>query len=77
MTLTLKEQTAYLELLGGPSNITELSSCATRLRVSVADPNKVASDAAFKANKAVNVVHHGKAIQVIVGLGRYLKFLMK
>lgn len=60
--------TAYLELLGGASNITELSSCATRLRVSVADPNKVASDAAFKANKAVNVVHHGKAIQVIVGL---------
>lgn len=29
--------TAYLDLLGGPSNITELSSCATRLRVSVAD----------------------------------------
>ena len=64
----IERATAYLELLGGPSNITELSSCATRLRVSVADPNKVASDAAFKANKAVNVVHHGKAIQVIVGL---------
>lgn len=60
--------TAYLDLLGGASNITELSSCATRLRVSVADPSKVAPDSEFKANKAVNVVHHGKAIQVIVGL---------
>ncbi|EGF34144.1 PTS system, arbutin-like IIBC component, partial [Lactobacillus helveticus MTCC 5463] len=60
--------TAYLDLLGGASKITELSSCATRLRVSVADPSKVAPDSQFKANKAVNVVHHGKAIQVIEGL---------
>ena len=60
--------TAYLDLLGGASNITELSSCATRFRVSVADPSKVAPDSQFKANKAVNVVHHGKALQVIVGL---------
>lgn len=59
---------AYLELLGGPNNIEELSSCATRLRVTVKDPSKMGSDAEFKANKAVNVVHHGKAIQVIVGL---------
>lgn len=59
---------AYLRLLGGASNITELSSCATRLRVSVADPDKVAPDSQFKANKAISVVHHGKAIQVIVGL---------
>ncbi|GFZ27401.1 alpha-glucoside-specific PTS transporter subunit IIBC [Lactobacillus corticis] len=59
---------AYLELLGGADNIEELSSCATRLRVTVADPNKLGSDAQFRANKAVNVVHHGKAIQVIVGL---------
>ena len=64
----IERATAYLDLLGGPSNITELSSCATRLRVSVKDPDKVGSDAEFKANKAVNVVHHGKALQVIVGL---------
>lgn len=60
--------TAYLDLLGGASNISELSSCATRLRVTVNDPDKVAPDSQFRANKAVNVVHHGKAIQVIVGL---------
>ncbi|WEV70786.1 alpha-glucoside-specific PTS transporter subunit IIBC [Lactobacillus sp. ESL0785] len=60
--------TAFLDLLGGSSNIKELSSCATRLRVSVKDPDKLGSDAQFKASKAINVVHHGKAIQVIVGL---------
>src|SRR5699024_9387484 len=63
----IERATAYLELLGGPSNITELSSCATRLRVSVAHPHEVASDAACKADKAVNVAPHRKAIQAIVG----------
>ncbi|EGF47581.1 PTS system transporter subunit IIBC, partial [Lacticaseibacillus rhamnosus MTCC 5462] len=59
---------AYLSALGGPDNIKEMTSCATRLRVTVNDETKVAPDAEFKANKAVNVVHHGKALQVIVGL---------
>ena len=36
--------------------------------MTVNDETKVAPDAEFKANKAVNVVHHGKALQVIVGL---------
>lgn len=60
--------TAYLDLLGGASNIAELSSCATRLRVTVNDPDKVGNDAQFRAAKAVSVVRHGKALQVIVGL---------
>lgn len=64
----IERATAFLDLLGGSSNIKELSSCATRLRVTVADPDKMGSDAQFKAAKAINVVHHGKAIQVIVGL---------
>ena len=64
----VERATAFLDLLGGSSNIKELSSCATRLRVTVADPNKMGSDAQFKAAKAVNVVHHGKAVQIIVGL---------
>ena len=64
----VERATAFLDLLGGSSNIKEISSCATRLRVTVADPDKMGSDAQFKAAKAVNVVHHGKAIQVIVGL---------
>ena len=64
----VERATAFLDLLGGSSNIKEISSCATRLRVTVADPDKMGSDAQFKAAKAINVVHHGKAIQVIVGL---------
>lgn len=59
---------AYLGALGGADNIAEITSCATRLRVTVNDEAKVASDAQFKANKAVGVVRHGKALQVIVGL---------
>ncbi|MBI0120818.1 MULTISPECIES: alpha-glucoside-specific PTS transporter subunit IIBC [Lactobacillus] len=64
----IERATAFLDLLGGSSNIKEISSCATRLRVTVADPDKMGSDAQFKAAKAVNVVHHGKAVQIIVGL---------
>ena len=64
----VERATAFLDLLGGSSNIKEISSCATRLRVTVADPDKMGSDAQFKAAKAVNVVHHGKAVQIIVGL---------
>lgn len=64
----IERATNFLQLLGGPSNIEELSSCATRLRVTVKDPEKLGSDAQFKAAKAISVVRHGKAIQVIVGL---------
>ncbi|MDC4186480.1 alpha-glucoside-specific PTS transporter subunit IIBC [Loigolactobacillus coryniformis] len=59
---------AYLDALGGTENIDDITSCATRLRVTVSDEKSVAPDANFKANKAVGVVHHGKALQVIVGL---------
>ncbi|POE40599.1 PTS system alpha-glucoside-specific transporter subunit IICB [Lacticaseibacillus paracasei] len=58
----------YLKALGGADNIEEITSCATRLRVTVKDEKAVASDSAFKANKAVGVVRHGQALQVIVGL---------
>lgn len=64
----IERASAYLEGLGGSGNIEDMTSCATRLRVTVKDPEKLASDATFKANKAVGVVHHGKAVQVIVGL---------
>ncbi|MCD5537726.1 alpha-glucoside-specific PTS transporter subunit IIBC [Lactobacillus delbrueckii] len=60
--------TAYTTLLGGPENIAEITSCATRLRVTVKDPDKVGADAAFRKNQAVGVVRHSSAIQIIVGL---------
>jgi len=64
----IERATAYLDALGGSTNVAEITSCATRLRITVNDENKVANDATFKANKAVGVVRHGKALQIIVGL---------
>lgn len=66
---TFSEQAGqFLKLLGGPSNIAEFTNCATRLRITVEDPSKVASDKQFKAAGAHGIVKNGKAIQVIVGL---------
>lgn len=58
----------FLEALGGKDNIEELNNCATRLRVSVKDKEKVAGDDVFKQIGAHGVVRNGNAIQVIIGL---------
>ncbi|PLR75419.1 PTS alpha-glucoside transporter subunit IIBC [Bacillus sp. V3-13] len=58
----------FLAALGGPENIADVTNCATRLRVSVINESKVASDSAFKSAHAHGIVRNGKAIQVIVGL---------
>ncbi|MBL3648536.1 PTS maltose transporter subunit IIBC [Bacillus vallismortis] len=58
----------YVEALGGKDNITEVTNCATRLRVSVKDETKVESDSVFRALGAHGVVRNGKAFQVIIGL---------
>ncbi|UDL72882.1 alpha-glucoside-specific PTS transporter subunit IIBC [Corynebacterium uberis] len=60
--------TAFLALLGGPDNITSVNNCATRLRVSVADPELVAAAEDFKSAGALGLVNKGKALQVIVGM---------
>lgn len=57
-----------LEALGGSENIQDVTNCATRLRVSVNDETKLASDSVFKAAGAHGVVRKGKAIQVVIGL---------
>ncbi|EKO3740071.1 PTS transporter subunit EIIC [Vibrio metschnikovii] len=57
-----------IEGLGGIDNITDLSNCATRLRVTVKDPQQVANATYFMENGAVNLVKNGCAIQVIIGL---------
>lgn len=58
----------FLQALGGNENIVDVTNCATRLRVSVKDESKLASDSVFKKAGAHGVVRNGKAIQVIVGL---------
>lgn len=58
----------YLTLLGGKENIEEVTNCATRLRVTVRDGAKVASEQEFKQAGAHGLVKNDKAIQVIIGL---------
>lgn len=65
---TAQKAEAILEALGGKENIVDVTNCATRLRLTVKDESKLASDAAFKAAGALGVVRNGKAIQVIIGL---------
>lgn len=63
------EQAAiYLEGFGGRDNIEKINNCATRLRITVKEPELVESDAVFKSGGAHGVVRSGKAFQVIVGL---------
>lgn len=52
--------------LGGKSNISDLDSCATRLRVTVVDPEKV-NEAILKDSGAVGVIKKGNGIQAIYG----------
>ncbi len=52
--------------LGGLENLSDLDCCATRLRVTVQDPNKV-SDSMLKATGASGVLRKGNGVQVIYG----------
>lgn len=58
----------FLKALGGSENIVDVTNCATRLRISVKDPEKVQDQSVFKAAGAHGLVKKGKAIQIIVGL---------
>lgn len=59
----------YIEGLGGTENIVDVTNCATRLRVTVANPEQVAADDYFKSNGGAHgLVKSGKNVQVIVGL---------
>ncbi|MDN6162101.1 MAG: glucose PTS transporter subunit IIA [Atopostipes sp.] len=52
--------------LGGSHNIDEFTNCATRLRVTVNDGEKV-SEGRLRKTGAAGVVHNGKSVQVIYG----------
>ncbi len=55
-----------LEGLGGKSNLSDVDCCATRLRVTVVDPEKV-SDPTLKQSGASGIIHKGNGVQVIYG----------
>jgi len=55
-----------LEGLGGNQNISDLDCCATRLRVTVKDEEKV-DEGKLKSTGASGVIKKGKGIQIIYG----------
>lgn len=64
-----EKATGYLDLLGGRSNIKELTSCSTRVRVHVFDTKKVAGEADFKKFGASAVERRDdQEIDIVVGL---------
>ena len=58
--------TAIIEGLGGRKNITDLDCCATRLRVTVKDYEKVSKEA-LQQTGASGVIIKGNGIQVVYG----------
>lgn len=52
--------------LGGKANISDVDCCATRLRITVIDPDKV-NDTLLKSTGASGVVHKGQGVQIIYG----------
>ncbi len=62
------EAKAYLTALGGAENIASLTNCATRLRITLADPTLMQPDDVFRQLGAHGVVRNSHAIQIIVGL---------
>ncbi len=57
-----------IQALGGRENIEMLNNCATRLRITVKNPDLVAADHEFMALGAHGVVKNAQAIQIIIGL---------
>lgn len=58
-----------IEALGGADNITNVTCCATRLRVSLKDESIIASDEAWKEFlEAMGVVHVKNSVQIIYGV---------
>jgi len=55
------------ELMGGPGNLTAVSTCATRLRFNVKDKSKVQRDALVATKGVIQVVESGGQTQVVIG----------
>lgn len=55
-----------LKGLGGKENISDLDCCATRLRVTVADPS-LTDEGALRQSGASGVIENGNGIQVVYG----------
>lgn len=60
------ESALILKGLGGKDNISDLDCCATRLRITVHDPEKI-TDSLLMKSGASGVIRKGSGIQVIYG----------
>ncbi|MEJ1922249.1 N-acetylglucosamine-specific PTS transporter subunit IIBC [Microbacterium sp. KHB019] len=58
----------FLDALGGKQNITQLENCTTRLRLELADVDKVDAAALKRAGAAGTMKSGGRAVQVVYGL---------
>ncbi|QCR08353.1 alpha-glucoside-specific PTS transporter subunit IIBC [Brenneria rubrifaciens] len=67
-TAQLEQAQAYLNALGGAANIVSLNNCATRLRITLADPARMQPDDIFRQLGAHGVIRNRNAVQIIVGL---------
>ena len=56
-----------IELLGSKENIEDVDACMTRLRVTVKDLDKVASEYKWKQNGALGLILKGNGVQAIYG----------
>lgn len=56
-----------LENIGGVDNITKVTHCITRLRIEVADSNKVDHDALAQLPESKGTIIKGQWIQVVIG----------
>lgn len=56
-----------INLLGGRANIVDVDACMTRLRVTVYDAKKVATEEQWKAQGAMGLVMKGQGVQAIYG----------
>lgn len=56
-----------IALLGGRENITLVDACMTRLRVTVADPSKVADVERWKQEGALSLLIRGSGVQAVYG----------
>ncbi|MEG0474213.1 MAG: PTS transporter subunit IIBC [Carnobacterium sp.] len=56
-----------ITLLGGPSNISDVDACMTRLRVTVKDPAIVGDESAWKKLGALGLIKKNNGIQAVYG----------
>ena len=64
-----KVATEVVEAIGGPSNISAAAHCATRLRLVIADPDKIDQQALDDNEELKGTFAAGGMFQIIVGPG--------